>query len=178
MRTVTIKKRSHPAETSDGGKAMSEHSVNRSIWKSISSTVTLGSLAMMLLYAAGPADAMPNANGSFEQGILYNGYEHQGVLYNGYESQGILYNGCETKGVLYNIYTGCHNGWSYNGYENQGVLYNGQNSQGVPNNVAEMILYIGDMQGVQLNGLRQRPATQGPAIKAVILPSGETIDLR
>jgi hypothetical protein len=110
------------------------------------SSIMLGSLAVVLPYAAGPAEAMPNANGSQEQGILYNG--------------------CETSG--FGLLTGCHNGRSRNGYE----------AQGVPNNGAEMSPYFIDPQGVLLNGLRQRPATGGPAIKAVILPSGESIDLR
>ena len=47
----------------------------------------------------------------------------------------------------------------------QGTLYNGQSAQGV------------EGQGLRIKD-RRGTATEQPAVKAVILPSGETVDLR
>ena len=58
------------------------------------------------------------------------------------------------------------NGTQLNGIGKNGMRFNGWRTNGH------------ELQGVQVNGLQQPIGSARPVVNAVILPSGETIDLR
>jgi hypothetical protein len=72
---------------------------------------------------------------------------------NGTSLNDVVLNSNDLQGVLYN-------GRGYNGIRYNGIRYNGASQQ-----------------GAQVNDLRQQAEAEPLAVKAVILPSGETIRL-